>query len=198
MDNQNKYYTPTIEEFYLYRHIRLDKQEPFYIGIGKMRSKYSNTLESKYERAYSTKRSLFWKKITNKAKYKVEILLESDNEDFIKNKEIEFIKLYGRKDLKLGTLCNLTDGGEGCFNRINSLERNKKISEALKLRVRTKETYDKVRKSKYKQIVRSDGKEYNSLTEASKELNISIAAISKVLKNDKYSTRGYKWKYKSL
>ncbi len=197
MEN-NLYYTPTIEEFYLYRHIRLDKQEPFYIGIGKVRSKYSNTLESKYERAYSKKRSLFWKRIITKTDYKVEILLESNSEYFIKNKEIEFIRIYGRKDLNLGTLCNLTDGGDGSFNRVNSLERNKKVSEALKLRIRTQETFDKIRESKYKSIIRSDGKEFKSLTEASKELNISIAAISKALKNDKYSTRGYKWKYKSI
>ena len=43
-------------------------------------------------------------------------------------KEKEFIKIYGRVDLKTGSLCNLTDGGEGIMGV--SLESRKKISES--------------------------------------------------------------------
>jgi hypothetical protein len=106
---------------YLYRHIRKDKDEVFYIGIG-------TGAKNNYERAFSKNRNHFWKKITNITEYEVEIMIEDDNYDFIIQKEIEFIALYGRKDLKTGTLCNLTDGGEGINNC--SKESRDKISEA--------------------------------------------------------------------
>ena len=37
-------------------------------------------------------------------------------------KEQEFIKLYGRKDLDTGSLTNMTDGGDGIWNCIRSKE----------------------------------------------------------------------------
>jgi hypothetical protein len=101
-----------MNQFYLYRHIRLDKNEVFYVGIGKKAKEY-NGHRTEYKRAYTSyKRTKFWKQIVNKTEYRVEIMLESDNLDFIKEREVEFISLYGRKDQKKGTLVNLTDGGE--------------------------------------------------------------------------------------
>jgi hypothetical protein len=38
------------------------------------------------------------------------------------HKEKEFIQLYGRKDLGLGELVNMTDGGDGTIGRILSEE----------------------------------------------------------------------------
>ena len=72
---------------YLYRHIRLDKNEPFYIGVGtKGDYKHTKTI-SEYKRAYSKgKRNTFWNNIVNKTGYEVEILLESDDYEFIKQK----------------------------------------------------------------------------------------------------------------
>lgn len=100
--------------YYLYRHIRLDKNIPFYIGIGTMNNKKS-LCKTTYYRAHSFKqRNNFWKHIVNKTEFRVEILFETDDFNIIKEKEKEFINLYGRKDLGLGTLVNLTDGGEGC------------------------------------------------------------------------------------
>jgi hypothetical protein len=90
---------------YLYRHIRLDKNEPFYIGIG---------TSNEYKRAYNFhNRSNHWKNVTHKTQYEVEIVLDNLTWEEACIKEIEFIKLYGRKDLNMGSLVNLTDGGEG-------------------------------------------------------------------------------------
>jgi hypothetical protein len=121
---------------YLYRHIRLDKDVPFYIGIG---------IDSSYYRANSKKsRNDHWNKIVNKTDYEVEILFEHDDYDFIKEKEIEFIALHGRSDLGLGTLCNLTNGGDGCLGLVHSDEAKLKMSIPNKGKIISEEQRRKV------------------------------------------------------
>jgi len=117
---------------YLYRHIRLDTGQPFYIGIGtKRESRPYYTHSAEYPRAHSKSgRTEYWKRVVSKAGYEVEILFESDDYDFIKQKEIEFIALYGRRDTGKGILCNLTDGGDGVLGVVRSQETSDKISKA--------------------------------------------------------------------
>jgi hypothetical protein len=110
-------------KYFLYRHIRKDTNDVFYIGIGKKRGVEQKLKEKPmrydvvYRRAFCSRyRNNFWKRIVGKTEYEVEILLESDDRDFIGQKEIEFIKLYGRRDLGLGTLCNMTDGSDCNMN----------------------------------------------------------------------------------
>ena len=89
---------------YVYRHIRVDTNMPFYIGIGS---------DTTYKRAFTKdRRNPHWKNIAKKG-YTVEILL--DNLSWVEacEKEKEFIQLYGRTDIGTGVLCNKTDGGEG-------------------------------------------------------------------------------------
>jgi hypothetical protein len=111
---------------YVYRHIRLDKNEPFYIGIG-TDSSFARSREK-------TRRSEFWNKIVSKTDYEIEILFENIDIEEAKRKEIEFISLYGRKNLGTGILVNLTNGGDGAFGRIHkhSEETKKKISDFKK------------------------------------------------------------------
>lgn len=93
---------------YVYRHIRLDKNEPFYVGIGS---------DIDYKRAYSKSgRTHFWLAVSKKG-YEVEILLEDLTWEQACEKEKEFIRLYGRKDLNTGCLVNMTDGGDGSLGR---------------------------------------------------------------------------------
>lgn len=97
--------------YYLYRHIRLDKNVPFYIGIGTKRNT-SKSDENAYHRAFSNKgRNITWDCIYKKTNIEVEILLESDNPGFISEKEKEFIDLYGQVILDNGTLVNIESGG---------------------------------------------------------------------------------------
>jgi hypothetical protein len=111
---------------YVYRHIRLDKNEPFYIGVGTGRN---------YKRAKgkgNTQRSGFWNRVANKTDYEVEILM--DNLTWLEacEKEKEFIKLYGRINLGTGTLVNMTDGGDGQYGHKKSPETIKKMSISIK------------------------------------------------------------------
>lgn len=136
----------TNEGFYfLYRHIRLDKNEVFYIGVGTKR-KHKNEKE-RYARAYlKANRNPFWKNVVNKTQYIVEIVCESNDYNYILQKEIEFIKMYGRKDLGLGSLVNLTDGGEGVVNlkHPHTEETKQKISKALKNKCKSEEHKQKL------------------------------------------------------
>lgn len=113
-------------KYYLYRHIRKDKEEPFYIGIG---TKNKDDLQYyTYTRSTSTSnRNRIWHSITSKSGYNVEVLIESDDYEFVKQKEKEIIKLYGRLNIGTGSLCNLTDGGEGVAGHVISEETRTKL-----------------------------------------------------------------------
>jgi hypothetical protein len=97
-------------DWYLYAHKRFDKNEIFYIGIGKKKN---------YGRAYEfneQKRNNIWNKIFNKTNIEVLILFDNISKEIAAEKEKELIKLYGRMDLNEGSLCNMTDGGDGILN----------------------------------------------------------------------------------
>lgn len=101
----------------VYRHIRKDKNQPFYIGIG-----------SKYRANTKHERNSIWNRIVNKTDYYVEILFEyQDREDAIK-KEMELISLYGRINNGTGILSNMTDGGEGAVGSVFTKERRDVMS----------------------------------------------------------------------
>lgn len=109
---------------YVYRHIRLDKNQPFYIGIGS---------DDEFRRASSTiGRNKFWKAISTKTEYEIEILMDGLTWEQACEKEKEFIALYGRRDKKNGTLVNLTDGGDGAKGIIVSEAKKKIASKKMK------------------------------------------------------------------
>lgn len=112
--------------FYIYRHIRRDKDEVFYIGKGTF------TKRHKYDRAHAEKKNPLWRSVVAKCGgYDVEMMMEFDTEAECFAKEREFIALYGRRDTGKGTLCNLTDGGEGHLGIVISDERRRKMSDLV-------------------------------------------------------------------
>ena len=84
----------------VYIHKRIDNGEVFYVGIGKTEKRAKS----------KDKRSKFWKDYVNLHNYEYEIVLDNI---LWKEKEIELISFYGRRDMKNGTLVNMTFGGEG-------------------------------------------------------------------------------------
>lgn len=115
-----------VDMAYVYQHVRLDKNEPFYIGVG-----------TSPKRAYSKfARNNIWVKIVKKAGYKVEIVFDNISRKEALEKEKELIKKYGRIDKKTGILSNMTDGGDGGTGHIKSEELCKKMSELYKERIK--------------------------------------------------------------
>lgn len=113
----------------VYRHVRLDTNEVFYIGIG--------TQERPYKKS---NRNKWWKNIVKKTDYRVDILFDDLTWEEACEKEKEFIQLYGRRDLGLGTLVNMTDGGEGTLGVKMSEESKLKMSKSRKGKKHTEET----------------------------------------------------------
>lgn len=92
----------TKNNFYVYLHIQKDNGKPFYVGKG-----CGNRATQKKSRTE------FWNNIVNRHGRDV-IFLEKDlTEQEAFEKEVYWIKRIGRRDLGLGTLVNLSDGGEG-------------------------------------------------------------------------------------
>jgi hypothetical protein len=87
----------------VYAHINSNTDEVFYIGIGKTINRASS----------KDKRSKFWHDYIKMHPYRIEILFDNMSWDDACRKEIELISYYGRRDLKEGTLVNLTNGGAG-------------------------------------------------------------------------------------
>ena len=112
--------------WYVYRHIRLDKNEPFYIGIGNKKN-YGRAFELRKD-----KRNEMWVKIFLKTQIRVEIISDGLTKQEAGEKEQYYIKLYGRKDLYTGCLCNMTDGGDGIWN-CKRTDKTKKILSEQKM-----------------------------------------------------------------
>jgi hypothetical protein len=108
--------------WYLYRHLK-PCGEVFYIGIG-------NT--AKYKRAYENgvRRSVYWQnKVKKYPNYEIQILTKGLTKAEASGIEVDLIAWYGRENLGLGTLVNLTDGGEGIVGYKHSKEQLTIMSE---------------------------------------------------------------------
>ena len=107
-----------MNKYYVYKHLKKGTDEVFYIGKGSGNRAY-----------YKTQRNKLWNNIVNKYGYDIEIVEDNLSEETAFNLEIKLIKKYGRRDFKLGTLCNMSNGGEGDSGKIISIETKKKMSE---------------------------------------------------------------------
>ncbi len=102
----------TKRDVVVYQHRRVNDSEIFYIGIGRKNRPYSNTGRNDH-----------WTNYTNKYDYIVDILFENLTWEEACIKEKSLILYHGRRDLKEGTLVNMTDGGDGQYGRKDSEDR---------------------------------------------------------------------------
>jgi predicted GIY-YIG superfamily endonuclease len=163
---------------YIYRHIRLDTNQPFYIGMTVQRTR-------PYERA---SREIEWKAIANQTPIRVEILFDDLTKSEAIEKEIELIALYKRQ-CDGGTLVNKTLGGMGIIG-----VKKQPISESTRLKmslmnkgvpkpnqsIAMKGKPAKNRKPIYCGL---NGKTYESMVQASKDLGLAIGTIHGYLNN---------------
>jgi hypothetical protein len=176
-------------KYFLYRHIRLDKNEPFYIGVGTKQPG-----KNPYIRAFrkELKNNIWWK-IANKSEYEVEILLESNDYEFILNKEIEFISLYGRINLGNGHLSNITNGGRS-LNGYKHRERSKtKISKNHRSRGRFGKDNEKSEILYQYSLEGIFVSKHIGIREVSRKFNVSPSSISSCLRNKSKSSAGFQW-----
>jgi hypothetical protein len=106
----------------VYKHIRKDTNEVFYVGIGLTEERAS----SHYNR------TKHWHHIVNKVGYTVEITHRDIIWEEACSIEKYLISFYGRRDLGEGTLVNLTDGGEGVPGMKHSAETKALLGEQNK------------------------------------------------------------------
>lgn len=185
----------------VYKHIRKDTDEVFYIGIGR-----------DIARAYEKKgRNRWWYSITKKTEYSVKIIENNINWDEAKLKEVYWIKYYGRKDLNEGTLVNLTDGGDGVIKL--SQKTKDIISKKAKNRFKNKKSHpmygkkhtkESIEKNKKSQVGLHDGENnHNWRGYISKEIldnllksGLTFRLIMKELKiSQRYLTKSIKYHY---
>ena len=118
----------------MYTHRKADTYEVFYVGIG-------TTERRAY--AFNKSRNQHWTNVYKKHGVIVEIVASDISWEKACELEQLMIKEYGRKDLGLGSLVNMTDGGDGQVNpSIETREKSKKsrmtivVSDATKEKMR--------------------------------------------------------------
>lgn len=126
----------------MYKHIRTDTNEVFYIGIG---------CKPQYARAKTKHgRNKFWKNIATKVQWNYQIVSEDLDKASACKLECELISKYGRRINHSGTLCNITEGGEGTVGstHIVSKDARKRIGSAQLGKTVTSETRQKLREAR--------------------------------------------------
>ena len=115
--------------YYVYAYLRKSDLTPYYIGKGKG------------PRAWAKQHNVIVPEDYNRI-----VIVESNLSDIgalaIERRLIEW---YGRKDLGIGTLRNMSAGGDGAEGRIQTEQTRKLIGEANKRRVWTEESKNKLR-----------------------------------------------------
>ena len=125
--------------FYTYVWYDPRNGNPIYVGKGKQRNHHG--LFTRANRVLNNKMhddTLLLRSVCKKIEeagliviVKIEAIYNSEVKAFASEKKL--ITQFGRRDLETGTLCNLTDGGEGASGKVLSEEECIRISKrALK------------------------------------------------------------------
>ena len=127
------YLDPTKPGNYVYGEYSFD-YEPFYVGKGKNGRAYAHLEEGRLNKAENRLFSNKIKKIKHMCGHNPHILIYKDHMDELDalNLEKDIVTNIGRRDKKIGPLCNLTDAGDGVSGLIISEQSKKIMSEKKK------------------------------------------------------------------
>ena len=153
----------------VYIHRKATNREIFYVGIG--------TPERPYNKSKSD-RSEFWHKIVDRHGYDVEVIHTGISWEDACDIEKDLIELIGRRNLGLGTLVNLTDGGEGTQGVVWSDERKAEASANY-----TQEMRDASSELHSRPVIdTATGIEYSAMGVACDELGFKVSTITDQLR----------------
>ena len=198
--------------YYVYKHINKETKEVFYVGKGTINNEYKK-YDRKTEESKS-RRNKIWLQYVESINYNydVEVVQEFENEYDTLKFEYELQKYYW----SIGQCqCSLAYGEEwdkhNKINVWNNDERNKKISNANKGKIRTKEQKEKISntlKGRYCRENNSNKRKvvkfsleneficiYDSLSEASRDVNGCVSHISNCCKGKLKKHKGFKWMF---
>jgi len=143
----------------IYRHLK-PCGEVFYIGIGE-----------KVDRAYDTnKRSKFWKDLVRRHGHEVQVLKSDLTWEEACELETVLIMYYGRRDLKTGTLVNMTDGGQGSKGAKPQIYSQERLLKMRDYRIKASE-------KNIKYICTKTLKTFGSITLCSEYVNIKVCTL---------------------
>lgn len=205
----NEIIQSTPADFCVYLHRRKTTGEIFYVGKSKG-----------FKRAFSGNgRNNYWQMVANKHGYTVEIVKQGMQEWWAFEMERELVAFYGRHDLGLGKLVNLSDGGDGAASgavRTDEFKKNlahKKtgvprpewlIGQMREQRSTDKRYSDMARKngrSTARGVVTNSGDVFESSWDAARWLKTKgwpkadQSSITKVCKGKVKSAYGFQWRY---
>lgn len=179
---------------YVYRHIRLDKNEPFYIGIAD---------KNRYRISEKRGRNKIWSRIVDKTNYETEVMVDDLTWEEACEKEKEFILLYGRIDIKTGTLANLTNGGDGTVGRryIPSIKHKKNLSKSSTGKKMSDLAKQKMSNNQKLPILQFDLggnfiREWDGIIDAVKSVGKHSTNIMRCCQGKFKQAYGFIWKYK--
>jgi hypothetical protein len=164
---------------YIYLDPRKTPAEPIYVGKGNgKRASFHKTRANNpiLKRKIAKMNGLGLEPI-------VEIYQDNLSDQEALNLEIQLISKFGRIDLKTGTLCNLTEGGEGSSGRIMSEETKKLWSQQRKGKKQTEAQYA----ANCNRIISEETRKKQS--EANKGRKLSPDVIAKIAKSNTGSKR---------
>ena len=157
----------------VYIHRKATNGEVFYVGIGNPKRPY--------EKGRSD-RSEFWCRTVDKYGYNIEVIRTGLSWEDACDIEQDLIELIGRRDLGLGTLVNLTDGGDGAVGLVYTEERKAEVSKRMKewMNDEFKELLSEVHSRAV--VDTSTGIEYKGMGVACDELGFKVSTITDQLR----------------
>jgi len=112
--------------------LTIPADEYFYVGKGKEKRKYDHLNEKPDKICNYLKHGVIQKLYNQGYTPIIEVLIESEDETYILEKEIEYIAKFGRLTQNKGFLTNLTNGGQGTSGHKHTDETKKHWSKIRK------------------------------------------------------------------